>query len=149
MIGKSERGKKNGNCLEEAAIRVSKHLAEFCIANFFSLFVCTERAGKTRQNNLNNCREWKNMQWGDIMRDRWYINVWVANVIKRLSSAAGASRQWEQQQWLWKEGSRRRRNEKKFQIPGFLSFAYGLWEFRQLSPCERFEWAVGDKESIL
>lgn len=28
------------------------------------------------------------------MRDRWYISVHVANVIKRLSSAAGASRQW-------------------------------------------------------
>lgn len=27
------------------------------IANFFGLFVCTGRAGKTRQNNLNNCCE--------------------------------------------------------------------------------------------
>lgn len=72
------------------------------------------------------------------MRDRWYISVQVANVIKRLSSAAGAnsgnsSRAAEMSIYA---GEELKKKYSKFLI--VLSFACGLWEFRQPSPFERF-----------
>lgn len=72
------------------------------------------------------------------MKDRLYISERVANVIARLSSAAAASRRWSSCS-ASESSARAGEGMESNSVPGFVSLACGIWEFRQLSARERLE----------
>lgn len=89
------------------------------------------------------------MQWGDIMRDRWYISVRVAKGYQKVIFSCWCKQAVEIAEllkWMLMED---KKMKKIFRVLGFLSFICGLWKFRHLSPCEWFEWSEGDKDSDL
>lgn len=89
------------------------------------------------------------MQWGDIMRDRWYVNVRVAKGYQKVIFSCWCKQAVEIAELMKWMLMQEKKNEKIFWVLHFLSFICGLCKFRHRSPCEWCEWSEGGKDSVL